>query len=132
MTQTETLLILLGGMFVIEALSVAIQVLTFQLFHKRVFAMAPIHHHFEMKGWSETKIILRLWIVAAVCAAIGFVIFQSSLHSLSPSPSARVVPTRSGVCAPARAASACETATVGAPIQASARSGSTAWAGASR
>ncbi len=64
MTKTEVLLILLGGIFVIEALSVAIQVISFQTTRKRVFLMAPIHHHFELRGWSETKIILRFWIVA--------------------------------------------------------------------
>ena len=68
MTNTEVLLILLGGIFVIEALSVLIQVLSFQMTRKRVFLMAPIHHHFELRGWSETKIILRFWIVAAICA----------------------------------------------------------------
>jgi phospho-N-acetylmuramoyl-pentapeptide-transferase len=77
MTQTEVLLIILGGIFVIEALSVLIQVFSFKTFRKRVFLMAPIHHHFELQGWSETKIILRFWIVAAVCAAIGFTLYQS-------------------------------------------------------
>jgi phospho-N-acetylmuramoyl-pentapeptide-transferase len=79
MTKTEELLILLGGIFVVEALSVIIQVFSFQTFRKRVFLMAPIHHHFEIGGWSETKIILRFWIVAAVCAAIGFTIYQQSI-----------------------------------------------------
>lgn len=79
MTKTEFLLILLGGIFVIEALSVLIQVAYFQLRRKRVFLMAPIHHHFELQGWSETKIILRFWIVAAVCAAIGFTLYKQSL-----------------------------------------------------
>jgi len=78
MTKTEVLLILLGGIFVIEALSVAIQVISFQTTRKRVFLMAPIHHHFELKAWSETKIILRFWIVASICAAIGFTIFRQS------------------------------------------------------
>jgi phospho-N-acetylmuramoyl-pentapeptide-transferase len=78
-TKTEVLLIVIGGMFVIEALSVLIQVFMFQRFRKRVFLMAPIHHHFEMLGWSETKIILRFWIVAAICAAIGFALYQQSI-----------------------------------------------------
>jgi phospho-N-acetylmuramoyl-pentapeptide-transferase len=78
-TKTEVLLILIGGIFVIEALSVAIQVVSFQRFRKRVFLMAPIHHHFELLGWSETKIILRFWIVAAICAAIGFTLYQQSI-----------------------------------------------------
>jgi phospho-N-acetylmuramoyl-pentapeptide-transferase len=79
MTQTEVLLLIIGGIFVIEALSVAIQVFAFQRFRKRVFLMAPIHHHFELMAWSETKIILRFWIVAAVCSAIGFTLYQQSV-----------------------------------------------------
>ena len=79
MTKTELLLVLLGGIFVIEALSVVIQVMSFQATRKRVFLMAPIHHHFELRAWSETKIILRFWIVAAVCCAIGFTIYRQSL-----------------------------------------------------
>jgi phospho-N-acetylmuramoyl-pentapeptide-transferase len=79
MTKTEILLILLGGIFVVEALSVMIQVFSFQTFRKRPFLMAPIHHHFEVMGWSETKIILRFWIVAAVCSAIGFTLYQQSV-----------------------------------------------------
>jgi len=78
MTKTEVLLILLGGIFVVEALSVAIQVISFQSTRRRVFLMAPIHHHFELKGWSETKIILRFWIVASICGAIGFTIYRQS------------------------------------------------------
>jgi phospho-N-acetylmuramoyl-pentapeptide-transferase len=80
MSNTEALLPLLGGIFVIEALSVLIQVFTFQTFRKRVFLMAPIHHHFELLGWSETKIILRFWIVAAACGAIGFTVYQLSIR----------------------------------------------------
>jgi phospho-N-acetylmuramoyl-pentapeptide-transferase len=79
MTKTEVLLLVLGGIFVVEALSVLIQVFSFQTFRKRVFLMAPIHHHFELMAWSETKIILRFWIVAAVCSAIGFTIYQQSI-----------------------------------------------------
>ena len=78
-TKTEVLLILIGGIFVIEALSVAIQVFAYQRFRKRVFLMAPIHHHFELMAWSETKIILRFWIVAAICSAIGFTFYQQSI-----------------------------------------------------
>jgi phospho-N-acetylmuramoyl-pentapeptide-transferase len=79
MTQTELLLIIFGGIFVIEALSVAIQVASFKLFRRRVLLMAPVHHHFEMLAWSETKIMLRFWIIAAVCSGIGYVLFQNSL-----------------------------------------------------
>jgi phospho-N-acetylmuramoyl-pentapeptide-transferase len=79
MTKTELLLVLLGGIFVIEALSVALQVISFQATRKRIFLMAPIHHHFELRAWSETKIILRFWIVAAICCAIGFTIYRQSI-----------------------------------------------------
>jgi phospho-N-acetylmuramoyl-pentapeptide-transferase len=79
MTNTEILLVLIGGIFVIEALSVLIQVFSFRALRKRVFLMAPIHHHFELKAWSETKIILRFWIVAAACGAIGFTVYQLSI-----------------------------------------------------
>jgi phospho-N-acetylmuramoyl-pentapeptide-transferase len=80
MTKTEILLLIIGGIFVIEALSVAIQVFAFQRFRKRVFLMAPVHHHFELMAWSETKIILRFWIVAAICSAIGFTLYQQSIQ----------------------------------------------------
>jgi phospho-N-acetylmuramoyl-pentapeptide-transferase len=79
MTQTEVLLILIGGIFVIEALSVLLQIVSFQAFRKRIFLMAPLHHHFELKAWSETKIILRFWIIAAIGAAIGFTIYAHSI-----------------------------------------------------
>jgi phospho-N-acetylmuramoyl-pentapeptide-transferase len=79
MTQTEVLLIIIGGIFVIEALSVAIQVFAFQTFRRRVLLMAPLHHHFEMLAWSETKIMLRFWIIAAVCSGIGFTLYQQSI-----------------------------------------------------
>jgi phospho-N-acetylmuramoyl-pentapeptide-transferase len=79
MTQTEVLLLIIGGIFVIEALSVAIQVFSFKTFRRRVFLMAPLHHHFEMMAWSETKIMLRFWIIAAVCSGIGFALFQQSI-----------------------------------------------------
>jgi phospho-N-acetylmuramoyl-pentapeptide-transferase len=79
MTQTEILLIITGGIFVIEALSVALQVFAFKTFRRRVLLMAPVHHHFELMAWSETKIMLRFWIVAAVCSGIGFTLYQQSI-----------------------------------------------------
>jgi phospho-N-acetylmuramoyl-pentapeptide-transferase len=81
MTQTEALLIIIGGIFVIEALSVALQVATFKTFKRRILLMAPVHHHFELMAWSETKIMLRFWIVAAVCSGIGYVLYQNSIGS---------------------------------------------------
>jgi len=79
MTKTEVLLIFIGGMFVIEALSVLIQVIVFKRTRRRVFLMAPVHHHFEMAGWSETKIIVRFWLVALMFAGIGFTLFFRTL-----------------------------------------------------
>jgi len=75
MTKTEVLLLLIGGIFVIEALSVMIQVFSFRYLGRRVFLMAPIHHHFEMKAWSETKITIRFWIVGGILCAAGFALF---------------------------------------------------------
>ena len=77
-TNMEILLLLVGGLFVGEALSVIIQVVSFRFFHRRVFLMTPIHHHFELKNWSETKIIVRFWIVAAILAAAGFTLYYLS------------------------------------------------------
>jgi phospho-N-acetylmuramoyl-pentapeptide-transferase len=74
-TKTIFLLLFIGGIFVIEALSVIVQVISFKYFGRRVFLMAPIHHHFEMKAWSETKIMVRFWIVTAILCAVGFALF---------------------------------------------------------
>ena len=74
MTETEVLLVFIG-IFLIEALSVMIQVMSFKRTGKRVFLIAPIHHHFEMKAWSETKIMVRFWIVGAILCALGFVLY---------------------------------------------------------
>jgi phospho-N-acetylmuramoyl-pentapeptide-transferase len=79
MTKTEILLIFIGGVFVLEALSVMIQVIVFKRTRRRVFLMAPVHHHFEMAGWSETKIIVRFWLVALMFAGIGFTLFFRTL-----------------------------------------------------
>jgi phospho-N-acetylmuramoyl-pentapeptide-transferase len=73
--HTELLLLLIGGIFVIEALSVMIQVFAFKYLGRRAFLMAPIHHHFEMKAWSETKIMVRFWIVTGILCAAGFALF---------------------------------------------------------
>ncbi len=67
----ELTLVIVGGVFVVEALSVIIQVISFQWRGKRVFAMAPMHHHFELKRWSETQVTIRFWILAIVCALMG-------------------------------------------------------------
>jgi phospho-N-acetylmuramoyl-pentapeptide-transferase len=75
MTKTEALLILIGGIFVIEALSVILQVFTFKWLRRRILLMAPLHHHFEMKAWSETRIMVRFWIAAAILCACAFVLY---------------------------------------------------------
>src|SRR5262249_13466075 len=75
MTKTEVLLLFVGGIFLVEALSVMIQVFSFKYLHRRVFLMAPIHHHFEMKAWSDTKIMVRFWILTAILCACGFALY---------------------------------------------------------
>jgi phospho-N-acetylmuramoyl-pentapeptide-transferase len=70
-TKHEVALAIVGGLFVLEAVSVIVQVVSFRLFGKRVFRMAPIHHHFEQKGWTEPQIVIRFWIVAIVLALAG-------------------------------------------------------------
>lgn len=73
--KQEILLIVIGGLFVIETLSVIIQVFWFKVFKKRVFKMAPIHHHFELLGWLEIKVIIRFWLVCVLFAGVGFFIY---------------------------------------------------------
>ncbi len=70
-TRQEILLLLVGGIYVMEAVSVILQVGSFKLTGKRIFLCAPIHHHFERKGWTETQIVVRFWIIAGVCALLA-------------------------------------------------------------
>ena len=81
LTKTEMLLPVIGGIFVIETLSVMIQVVFFKLTGKRVFKMAPIHHHFEFLGWQENKVVVRFWIIEAVFASSGFVLYYFTLYN---------------------------------------------------
>ena len=74
-THTEFLAIIVGGLYVIEALSDVIQVGYFKLTHKRVFKMAPIHHHFELLGWTEGKVVVRFWMVELIFVLVGLVVF---------------------------------------------------------
>ncbi len=74
-TKTEVFSIIIGGLFVAEALSVMIQVFHYKRTKKRVFLMAPLHHHFEKKGWSETKVVIRFWIISGVLAGLGFLMY---------------------------------------------------------
>src|SRR5207237_5506686 len=70
-TNTALLLPIVGLLFVLETLSVIIQVISFRRFGKRVFRMAPVHHHFELAGWPETTVIVRFWMISAACTAVG-------------------------------------------------------------
>jgi phospho-N-acetylmuramoyl-pentapeptide-transferase len=76
-TRTELLLVVIGGVFVVEALSVALQIVVFRTTGRRLFRMAPFHHHFELAGWAETTVIIRFWLLAAMCAALGLGLFYS-------------------------------------------------------
>jgi phospho-N-acetylmuramoyl-pentapeptide-transferase len=80
-TRTELLLLLLGGLFVIETLSVIIQVAAFRGFRRRVFNMAPFHHHFELAGWTENTVIVRFWIIAGLAVAFGLGVFYAAFLS---------------------------------------------------
>ncbi|MEI6079098.1 MAG: phospho-N-acetylmuramoyl-pentapeptide-transferase [bacterium] len=71
LTKNEILLVVIGGVFVLEAISVMVQVASFKLTGKRVFRMAPLHHHFELKGWAEPKVIVRFWIISIILAIAG-------------------------------------------------------------
>ncbi len=83
MTKTEVLLTLIGGIFLIEALSVMLQVFTFKWLGRRVLLMAPLHHHFEMKAWSESRIMVRFWIAAAIFCACAFVLYYQSFSKFA-------------------------------------------------
>lgn len=83
MTKTEALLMLIGGIFLIEALSVMLQVFTFKWLGRRVLLMAPLHHHFEMKAWSESRIMVRFWIAAAIFCACAFVLYYQSFSKFA-------------------------------------------------
>lgn len=77
LTNTALLFPILGGLYVIETLSVIAQIISFRIFHFRVLRMAPLHHHFEVKGWPETTVIVRFWILAGVCVAFGLGLFYA-------------------------------------------------------
>ena len=71
MTKQEMLLAIVGGLFVVESLSVIVQVISFKTRGKRVFRMAPLHHHFELSGWPESRVVIRFWILAILFAVLG-------------------------------------------------------------
>lgn len=82
-THTEFLALIIGGLFVVEALSDVIQVGYFKATHKRVFKMAPIHHHFELCGWTESKVVVRFWMIELMFVIIGLMIFYANWVALS-------------------------------------------------
>jgi len=75
--------VVIGGLFVVEASSVVAQIISFRLFGRRIFRIAPIHHHFEMLGWPETTIIVRFWILAGLLSALGLGIFYTDFLRIS-------------------------------------------------
>ncbi len=84
-TSTELLVVVLGALFVMEVMSVAIQIAVFRTSRRRVFRMAPFHHHFELAGWAETTVIIRFWLLAAVSCALGLALFYSEwLAAIGP------------------------------------------------
>lgn len=76
-TNTQLLLVVLGGLFVIETMSVILQVISFRGFGRRIFRMSPIHHHFELAGWPEFTVIVRFWIIAGLCVAVGLGLYYA-------------------------------------------------------
>jgi phospho-N-acetylmuramoyl-pentapeptide-transferase len=76
------LLPIIGGLFVFEMVSVVAQIVSFRVFHRRVFKMAPVHHHFELGGWPETRVIIRFWMLAAMCTALALGVFYYDFISL--------------------------------------------------
>ena len=76
-TKHELVLAIIGGLFVLETVSVIVQVLSFKLTGKRVFRMAPLHHHFEMRGWPEIQIVVRFWIIQGLCIGAGLTLFYA-------------------------------------------------------
>jgi phospho-N-acetylmuramoyl-pentapeptide-transferase len=79
----DLLLVIIGGLFVVETVSVMLQVLSFRLFGRRIFKIAPIHHHFEMLGWPETTILIRFWILAGLLAALGLGLFYGDFVKIA-------------------------------------------------
>ena len=82
-TNTELLLPILGGLFVADTMSVIVQVISFRLFGRRVFRMAPVHHHFELRGWPETTVIIRFWLIAGFLTAVALGIFYADFLEVS-------------------------------------------------
>jgi phospho-N-acetylmuramoyl-pentapeptide-transferase len=84
--NTALLLPVIGALFVIEALSVILQVFSFRVFGRRIFRMAPIHHHYELRGWPETTVIVRFWVIAGLATALALGMFYADFTSLPAIP----------------------------------------------
>jgi phospho-N-acetylmuramoyl-pentapeptide-transferase len=76
-TKTELLAIVIGGLFMVEMISVVAQIAVFRTTRRRLFRMAPFHHHFELAGWAETTVIIRFWLLSAICCMFGLGLFYS-------------------------------------------------------
>ena len=81
-TNTVLLLPLIGGVFVMETVSVILQVGSFRMFGRRIFRMAPLHHHFELRGWPETTVIIRFWIIGGIVTAVALGLYYADFLSL--------------------------------------------------
>jgi phospho-N-acetylmuramoyl-pentapeptide-transferase len=81
-TRTEMLMVIVGGLFVVEMVSVVLQIAVFRTSRRRLFRMAPFHHHFELAGWAETTVIIRFWLLAGICAMFGLGLFYSEWLSV--------------------------------------------------
>jgi phospho-N-acetylmuramoyl-pentapeptide-transferase len=93
-TRQELLLVVIGGIFVVEATSVILQVGYFKCRRKRIFRCAPLHHHFQLSGWPETRVVTRFWIASALCAIIGLAALKLQIHDTVRTPSHRVAAER--------------------------------------
>ncbi|WP_031468532.1 phospho-N-acetylmuramoyl-pentapeptide-transferase [Sciscionella sediminilitoris] len=82
-TRTELLMIIIGGLFVVEIITVVLQIAVFRTTRRRLFRMAPFHHHFELAGWAETTVIVRFWLLAAICALVGLSVFYTEWLSVA-------------------------------------------------
>jgi phospho-N-acetylmuramoyl-pentapeptide-transferase len=82
-TRTELLLVVIGGLFVVEILSVSLQIAVFRTTRRRLFRMAPFHHHFELSGWAETTVIIRFWLLGGICCGLGLGVFYSDWLQLN-------------------------------------------------
>ena len=81
--RQEIVLAIMGGIFVLEAVSVILQVASYKTRKKRIFKMAPIHHHFELIGWPETTVIIRFWIIGGICVAASLALFIGDFTRMS-------------------------------------------------